>query len=298
MKEHIKRLEHLFFYANMVHDTSITDAPAIRAAIELMRAAEPTSEREEDGIVSRAAYRVATAGTQHACDVAQMVKEERARVRAELLPRFKEQERLSLAIIADRDAQIAELKRAAVPLDEAAERGICLAAASEVAGNHHSIDLDEVADLLFDERAQARAEGFADGAQRGFNMGEMRHIERAENAEAQLSAAQAEIERLKQERDVMAFERDTHLEANQERIATLHTNGVQSLNKQVTELQAEIEQAGRDLREEIARCDTLETKLQNLRTAAERAKRELEHSHSHGSHKAIPMLAAAIEASR
>lgn len=42
----------------------------------------------------------------------------------------------------------------------------------------------------------------------------------------------------------------------------------------------------------------LKRKLATLRLAAKRAKSELEHSHSHGSHKAIPMLATAIEASR
>lgn len=181
MKEHVEALERLY-------GLSPTQMAAVRAAIELMNAAEPTSEREEDGVVSRAAYRVATAGTQHACDVAQMVKEERARVRAELLPRFKEQERLSLAIIADRDAQIAELKRAAVPKDEAAERVLCKRAAEDIVGWPEPEAAEEVHVL----RAQARAEGYAKCLE-----GKLAGV--GDDFRAQLSAAQAEIERLKSE---------------------------------------------------------------------------------------------------
>lgn len=78
-KEHIERLENLGRSAA----ASELDARSILVAIELMRAAEPKDEREEAAVVSRAAYRVADAGTEHACDVARMVKEERAQARAE-----------------------------------------------------------------------------------------------------------------------------------------------------------------------------------------------------------------------
>lgn len=104
---------------------------------------------------------------------------------------------------------------AAEPKDEAAERRYCRNVSKQLMARSP----DEREEMLMRERAAVRA------------------------------PLQAEIERLTRERDVMAFERDTHMEANQERAATFHTNGVQSLNKQLSEALRALQDAQTKLRE-------------------------------------------------
>lgn len=102
---------------------------------------------------------------------------------------------------------------------------------------------------------------------------------------------QGEIETLKRERDQMAFERDTHMESAQNTAATFHTNGVQSLQRQIAEQKAEIENMrAQELETEEHRNEAL-TKLTNLRAAAERYRNER-------TYMALAQLDAAIEASK
>lgn len=122
----------------------------------------------------------------------------------------------------------------AKPLDDAAEREHCRKAAEECLQDQNITDwLVCVTTYLMRENRRARAEGFAQGTERLFESENARSAltERVSNLAAKLSAAQAEIERLR---------------------------------NQVADL-AEHDSAG-------ARAyDALETKLSDLRLAAERA---------------------------
>lgn len=182
------------------------------------------------------------------------------------------------------------LGRAAEPKDPATEREHCERAAKGFLGGETArIYVTELGPYTERERAAARAEGAAtcqDTRER---------LKSVTRANEQLLER---ITRLEAERDQMAFARDTHMEAAQSTAATFHTRGVQSLNKQLRETesisiaaqerayqakkalaaaQAEISSmqlVENDLRVNWGRDSTAlhqtQTKLTNLRTAAER----------------------------
>lgn len=173
MREHIEYLLHF--------SKHIRESPAVSAAIDLLRAAEPKDEREENGIVSRAAYRVAEAGTQHACDVAQMVKEERAQARAE---GYAQGQREHVAV-AERCARQKHSLKLMSQLGAETERQFA-AQLSAAQGEIERFTEAHAAQTL--ELVAAQAEG------RVVAKGYVALEARLEEANDKLSAAQAEVE--------------------------------------------------------------------------------------------------------
>jgi uncharacterized small protein (DUF1192 family) len=129
--------------------------------------------------------------------------------------------------------------RSATPKDEAAEWEYCLEQSELMTGE----GMKTRSWRIRRARAAARASELAtlQAEVERLTVSNATHNDIRDQQEAMIANLTVEIWRLRQERDQIAFERDTHMEANQERAATYHTNGVQSLTKQVSELKAENE---------------------------------------------------------
>lgn len=160
-----------------------------------------------------------------------------------------------------------DLMNAAKPLDEAAERGHCTAVLFAILDAEGGFGSNAFEDLLIRERAQTRAEGYAQGRADNPNWGNLRRLnEEWEGVErdlkARLSAAQAEI----------AQNRGAHLDThNRLRDVAALRDGAEA---QLSAAQEEIEILKQNLIHDgsTSRAENvdLETKLTNLRTAAER----------------------------
>lgn len=221
-----------------------------------------------------------------------------------------------------------ELMRAAAPKSPEEERELVQQVTAEIPLAPDLASRIAIRDQILDLRAAARAEGYARGqTQEAVDYVMKDHAEAADmiartiRAERELSAAQAEIERLRAKLDLeterlpiefgaQIAERDAEIErlrAGQASISAVRTtqNDVGYLRAALDNQRADATEARevRDAAVSAMDCakqerNALETKLTNLRAAAERALHELNTSPSHGSYVARPILEDAIEASR
>lgn len=237
MREHIEYLLHF--------SKHIRESPAVSAAIDLLRAAEPKDEREENGIVSRAAYRVAEAGTQHACDVAQMVKEERAQARAE---GYAQGQREHVAV-AERCARQEHSLKLMSQLGAETERQFAAkltAAQAEIAQLRTELQTTKPTWYVSNKLAET---------------------------EVKLTAAQAEIVMYRKQRgeDRAACDRSIEREARAQNEYASAASELSDLKAQLSAAQAEVENQQSQVADLQRLGQELETKLTNLRSAAERA---------------------------